>query len=148
MPPLYLQDLPVGWSASSGPYLLTREEMVEFARRWDPRPFHIDEEAAGRSHFGGLVACGVHLMAIRSRLVHERRDPIALVAGLGSESLELPHPGRPGDELVLTSTCLEARRSRSRPDRGIVRLRDVLCNQRGEPVLELISKLMVFARPA
>ena len=130
---LYLEDYAPGWSASGGSYEVTEEEILEMGQRFDPRSFHTDPRAARRSHFGGLVASGCHLFCIRSRLVHDQESGPALVAGLGLEAMDLPHPVRPGDRLSLRQECLEARRSRSRPDRGIVRLRSVVENQRGEP---------------
>jgi acyl dehydratase len=140
--------MPVGWSERVGPYVVDQADIIEFAQRWDPRPFHVDAEAGKRSHFGGLVASGVHLIAIRSALVHRRTRDFALVAGLGNEGMDLPNPVRPGDELTLESTVIEARPSRSKPDRGVLRMRDVLRNQRDEPVLEMVAKVMVFRRPA
>lgn len=143
---LYLEDYEPGWCSSGGAYRVTEEEVREMGARFDPRPFHTDPEAARRSHFGGLVASGCHVFCIRSRLVHEQEAGPALIAGLGVEEMDLPNPVRPGDELTLSQVCLDARPSRSRPDRGIVRLRSTLSNQRGEPVLTMVAKFLVARR--
>ncbi len=129
----------------TGPYEVDADEIVEFARRWDPRPFHVDAEAARRSHFGGLVASGIHVLGIRSVLVH-RRPELALVAGLGNEGMDLTAPVRPGDRLWLESEVLDARVSRSKPDRGVLRVRDRLRNQRDEIALEILAKILVYRR--
>lgn len=143
---LYLEDYTPGWRSSGGTYRVTEEEVREMGERFDPRPFHTDPEAARRSHFGGLVASGCHVFCIRSRLVHELEAGPVLIAGLGVEEMDLPNPVRPGDELSLSQECLEARPSRSRPDRGIVRLRNTISNQHGEPVLTMVAKILVARR--
>ncbi|MBW1885960.1 MAG: MaoC family dehydratase N-terminal domain-containing protein [Deltaproteobacteria bacterium] len=143
---LYFEDYTPEWSASGGAYLVTEQELLEMGERFDPRPFHTDPEAARESHFGGLIASGAHVFCIRTRLVHELQDGPALLAGLGLEEMDLPNPVRPGDELSLSQVCIEARPSRSRPDRGIVKLRNTLSNQRGEPVLTMVTKMLVARR--
>ena len=142
----YLEDYEPGWSAQSPDYLVSEEEILEFGRRFDPRPFHTDPAAAADSHFGGLVAPGCLVFCIRSWLVAKLPVQAALVAGLGVEALDLPNPVRPGDRLVLRVECLDCRASRSRPDRGIVRLHNVINNQRGDPVLTMVAKVMVERR--
>ena len=143
---LYFEDYTPEWSASGGAYLVTEQELLEMGERFDPRPFHTDPEAARESHFGGLIASGAHIFCIRTRLVHELQEGPALLAGLGLEEMDLPNPVRPGDELSLNQVCIEARPSRSRPDRGIVTLRNTLSNQRGEPVLTMVAKMLVERR--
>lgn len=143
---LYLEHYTPGWRASGGTYYVTEEEVREMGARFDPRPSHTDPEAARGSPFGGLVASGCHVFCIRSQLVHQQEAGPALIAGLGVEQMDLPYPVRPGDELSLSQECIDARPSRSRPDRGIVRLRSIVSNQRGEPVLTLVAKLLVARR--
>jgi len=142
----YFEDFEPGWSSQSPEYLVTEEEILEFGRRFDPRPFHIDPEEAARSHFGGLVAPGCLVFCIRSWLGVQLPVQPALVAGLGAEEMNLPNPVRPGDRLALRIECLERRASRSRTDRGIVRLDNVISNQRGEPVLTMIASILVERR--
>lgn len=142
----YLDDLDVGLRIEVGTHTPSREEAVELARRWEPQPHHIDEEAALRSPFGGLTLCSLHLFAICTRLFFDMRDPIAVLAMLGKDGLRLPNPARPGRELRYTTTCSEKRLSRSRNDRGIVVLDDRLADDEGTEVLVQRVSLLV-ARP-
>jgi len=148
MAELCFEDIEVGSTSSVGEYAVTEAEILEFGRRFDPRPFHSDPAAAAASVFGGLVASGCHVFCIRSWL-SSRLDPRpSLVAGLGLEAMDLPTPVRPGDRLSLRVEVLDKRRSSSRPDLGIVRMRNTLVNQRGEPVMTLVAKLLVSCRAA
>ena len=148
MATLHFEDYEVGYTARAGAYLVREEEVIEFGERFDPRPFHTDPEAARESVFGGLVASGSHVFCIRSWLSNRLPDQPALVAGLGSEKLDLPAPVRPGDELSLEVECLEVRASKSRPETGVVRMRNRVENQRGETVMSLIALMLVFRREA
>ena len=142
----YLEDCADGRTWKGGGYLLTEREMVAFAREWDPQPFHIDAQAARRSVHGGLIASSVHLYGIMAKLL----CGIGEFAGIGSlkHDMRIVNPGRPGDTLTLTFVCLSSRRSRSKPDRGLLETLMTLENQRGEVVLSSTSTLMLHARPA
>jgi len=139
----YFEDLCPGFAASSGPCRVTEAEILEFGKRFDPRPFHVDAEAAKQSVFGGLVAPGCLIFAMRSRLVNQLKPPIAYQAGLGLENMQLPNPVRPEDQLFLKVECIERRESKSRPDAGIVRLSNVMTNQTGEVVLTMVANVLV-----
>mgnify|MGYP002003830721 FL=1 len=143
---LFFDDIPVGYRSHVGSYELTREEVIEVARRWDPQPFHIDEEAARDSVFGGLVASSLHLFAICTRLFFDHADAIQVMAMLSKDSVVLPNPARPGDTLSYDTECVERRESKSRSDRGVIVLSDLLANQNGEPVLTQQVTLMVARR--
>src|ERR1044071_8593587 len=117
----YFEDIEVGDSRRAGPYFVSKAEIIQFAKQYDPRPFHIDEEAAARSVFAGLSASGAHTFAIFISLTSKLQPPLRVLAGLGWDELRLPHAVRPGDELDLETTVLEKRGSRSSPDRGILR---------------------------
>ena len=144
---LFFEDIEVGATARVGEYEVTEAEILEFGRRFDPRPFHVDARAAEASEFGALVASGCHVFCIRSWLSSHLSPRPALVAGLGLESLDLPAPVRAGDRLSMRVEYLEKRLSRSRPDRGVVRMRNTIVNQRDEPVMTLVAKLLVPMRP-
>ena len=144
---LYFEDLEPGRRSVVGRYLLTREESVAFAQRWDPQPFHVDEDAARRSIYGGLTASSLHLFAICTRLFFDWEERIAILAMLGKDAVRFPNPARPGDELEYATACSEKRESRSRLDRGIVTLSDELSNPRGEIVLAQQVTLLVSRRP-
>jgi acyl dehydratase len=146
---LYLEDLHVGQRFTSAKAVVTADEIKRFAAQFDPQPFHLDEEAAAKSMFGGLAASGWHTGALTMRLlVQGGGAPIADgVIGAGGE-ITWPRPTRPGDELHVVSEVTAITPSRSKPDRGIVTVRSETINQRGEVVQILTSRLVVFRAPA
>ena len=143
---LYFEDFLNGQSRSAGVHELTAEDIVAFARQWDPQPWHVDPVAAERSPMRGLTASSCHTYSIAALLL-SRMEPAAGIASLKHE-IGLPNPARPGDRLTLTMTCVEKRTSASRPDRGLVVFDGVLANQAGVPVLTLRSLMMIKTRPA
>jgi acyl dehydratase len=143
----YFEDIKVGDSQKAGPYSVSKDEIIQFAKQFDPRPFHIDEEAAARSVFAGLSASAAHTFAIFISLTNELEPPIRAIAGLGYDELRLPNAVRPRDDLYLEATALEKRESKSRPDRGVLRGQLRLPNQKGETVLQCISTTFVARRP-
>jgi len=146
----WFEDIEIGKPSQAGPYLVTEAEIVEFARRWDPRPHHTDPAAAERTPFRGLVASGAHTISIYFRLLYElsqvQQEPLAAIAGLGFE-VKLPAPVRPGDRLTLTAEPIEKRDSESNPRAGIARTRGVLTNQDGRVVLEVVATGLFARRP-
>ena len=147
MASLYFDEAEIGQLRTAGPYLVSSEEIVEFARKYDPQPFHTDEEAAARSVFAGLTASGAHTFAILVSLLSKTQPySLRIVAGLGWDELRLPIPVRPGDELNLEVAILEKRESKSNSDRGIVRNQMHLRNQKREMVLQCINNVLVARR--
>jgi acyl dehydratase len=143
---LYFEDFHVGQRFTSATHVMDAEEIKAFAREFDPQPFHLDEEAAKRSIFGTLVASGWHTAAISMRLQVKSGLPIAGgMIGLGGE-LSWPRPTHPGDVLVVVSVVEEVTPSRSRPDRGTVKVRSETRNQREEVVQVLTARLLVPRR--
>lgn len=144
----YFEDFEIGELRCVGSYRVSREEIVEFASRFDPQPFHVDEQAAQDSIFGGLTGSSTRTFALMS-LIHHRSqgEAIALVANLGAEELRFPSPLRPDDEITLTSECVDTRASESRPALGIVTTRSRLTNQRDEVVMDMRTIFMVKRRP-
>jgi acyl dehydratase len=139
----HFEDFVIGERKAVGAYRVTREEIVEFASRFDPQPFHVDEAAARASIFGGLTGSSCHTFALMSLIHHQSGEETALVANLGAEKLRFPAPLRPGDTLTLTSECMAKRVSASRPGIGIVTTRSRLVNQRDEIVMEMLTTYMV-----
>jgi acyl dehydratase len=134
----------------NGRVRIEKDDIIAFAQKFDPQPFHLGEEAARRSKFGRLIASGWHTAAVTMSLI-ARADFRAAGGGtirLGFESLRWPTPVVPGDELHIVSEVLEVRPSRSRPDVGLVKIRTQTLNQNGELVQEVISSAMVPRRPA
>ncbi|MDR2261663.1 MAG: MaoC family dehydratase [Azoarcus sp.] len=144
---IYLDDVAVGDRYSSREYALDVARIKDFARDFDPQPFHLDEDFAARSFFGGLAASGWHTAAITMRLMVESVPFAGGLIGAGVE-LSWPRPTRPGDALHVESVIAAIAPSRSKPDRGIVTLRSETFNQRGEAVQKLVSKLLLFRREA
>jgi len=144
---LYFEELEIGTRSAAGPYLVSKDEIIQFAKQYDPIPRHTDEQAAARSMFGGLTASGSHTFAIFILLTSQLRPHFHVLVGLGWDELRLPNAVRPGDELDLEMTVLEMRESKSKSDRGIVRNRNLLRNQRRETVLECFSNILVARRP-
>jgi acyl dehydratase len=144
--PLYLDDLRVGQRFVSGTYTLGEAEIIEFARRFDPQPFHLDPRLGEKTMLGGLAASGWHTAAITMRLLVDGGPPIAGgIIGAGGE-IAWPQPTRPGDILQVQAEVTDVRPSRSRPDRGIVMLSTETRNQRGEVVQTFAARLFVRRR--
>jgi acyl dehydratase len=144
---LYLEDMSVGMKFSSGTYLMEEAEIKDFALKYDPQPMHLDEAAAQASVFKGLAASGWHTAAVSMRLLITGGLPFAAGAvGLGGE-IEWPRPTRPGDVLRVESEIVEIIPSRSKPNQGIVRVRNTTLNQKGEPVQVFTAKILAFKRP-
>jgi acyl dehydratase len=144
--PLYFDDLKVGQKFTSDTHALDAAQIAAFARQFDPQPFHLDDEAAKNTMFGGLAASGWHTAAITMRLLVSSRPEIAggLIGG-GGEIL-WPRPTRPDDILHVESEIIEVKPSRSRPERGMAIMRTETRNQRDEVVQVFTSKLVVPRR--
>ncbi len=143
---LYLEDLHVGQRFMSGTHRLDAEQIMAFAKQFDPQPFHLDAEAARNTIFEGLVASGWHTAAISMRLFVESGLSIAGgLIGAGAE-ISWPAPTRPDAVLHVESEVVELRPSRSRPDRGVATIRSETHNQLGEVVQVLVAKLVVPRR--
>ena len=142
---LYLDDLQVGQEFLSVTHPLDAEQIIAYARQFDPQPFHLDEEAAKDSFFQGLAASGWHTMSITMKLLVQSLPFAQGIIGAGGD-ISWPQPTRPGDILRVKSTIREIRPSRSRPDRGMVQVRSLTLNQRDEVLQELTANLLAFRR--
>ncbi|ODU08757.1 MAG: acyl dehydratase [Rubrivivax sp. SCN 71-131] len=144
----WLEDYVEGAVHELGTVTLDSEELLEFARRYDPQPIHTDPDLAARGPFGGLIASGWHTCGLMMRLYAVNYlSPVSSVASPGMESLRWPQPVRPGDTLSVRVTVLEARVSRSKPDRGVVRSRVEMFNQHGALVMTMDAANMILCRP-
>jgi acyl dehydratase len=143
----YLEDLAPGQRYATGHWTVDLAQIQAFARQFDPQPFHLDPEAAKQTLFGELVASGWHTMAITMRLVVEGETRLAGgFLGAGVDGVEWPNPVRPGDRLRAESEIVEVKPSRSKPDRGMARVRTTTYNQRDQPVLSFTARLIVPKR--
>lgn len=144
----YFEDLQVGAKQSFGDYMVTREEVIEFAAKYDPQPFHLDEDAAAATHFGRLSASGWHTCAMTMRMLVGNMSK-SQQAGLGSpgiDELRWKRPVYPGDRLRCETEVIEKRRSRSRPEMGLFKSRVRVFNQDDAAVLEMVSNGLIQVR--
>ena len=144
----YLEDFTIGERFRTSSYLIDSKEIIEFASRYDPQPFHLDAQAAQNSFFAGLACSGWMTAALTMRLIVQSGLPIA--GGIiGAEvNLAWPIPTRPGDTLYAESEILEITPSHSKPDRGIMTVCTCTYNQHNDVVQKMVSKQLVFRRPA
>jgi acyl dehydratase len=143
----HFEDYVPGSTYWYGSITVTEEEILGFARQFDPQSFHADPEAAAHGAFEGLIASGWHTTAVMMRLYADHYlSTVASLASPGVDELRWVRPVRPGDALSLRATVLQARPSRSKPDRGIVHTGVELLNQHGEPVLTLTIMNMLRRR--
>ncbi len=145
----YLEDLKVGDKASFGSYAVTREEVLDFARKYDPQPFHLSDEAAAATHFGRLAASGWHTCAMTMAMLVENLEAYPQ-AGLGSpgvDELRWLKPVYPGDTLRVESEVVDVTPSRSKPDLGSYRSQVTVLNQDDVPVMRFTSIVLIRRRP-
>jgi acyl dehydratase len=145
---IYFEDVQVGETQRFGRYEVTREEIIEYARQFDPQPFHVDEAAAKASMFGGLIASGWHTGAMFIRMINDHAIPGAATTGaLGFDDLKWLKPVRPGDVLSVETRVIDKTESRSRPEIGVVKIESQVLDQRGEVKMSLISLVLYRRRP-
>jgi acyl dehydratase len=144
----YFEDLVVGRKARFGRYEVTREEVLDFARRYDPQPFHLSDEAAAKTHFGRIAASGWHTCAMVMAMIVERMkaQPQAGLGGIGIDELRWLKPVFPGDVLSCESELLEKTRSRSKPHMGTGRIRVTAFNQHDEAVMGYVNIFLIAVR--
>jgi acyl dehydratase len=148
MPTLSLEDFEPGGVHTAGSVQLSEDEILEFARRYDPQVFHVDSEAARASVYGGLIASGWQTVAVTMRQLVDH--VLGTAAGMGSpgvDEIRWLRPVRPGDTLSVRMTVLDTRPSRSKPDRGVLRFRVDVDNQDGEPTMSMVGAWIVGRRP-
>lgn len=144
----YYEDIEIGRRQSFGHYEVTREEVLEFANKYDPQAFHLDDEAAAKTHFGRISASGWHTCAMTMAMMVENMKT-SKQAGLGSpgiDNLRWKKPVYPGDTLRVESEVIEKRRSQSRRDMGIFKSKAQVFNQNDEVVLEMVSNGLIAVR--
>jgi acyl dehydratase len=147
-PGRYFEDYPVGAIYAGGPILVSEADILDFARHYDPQPMHIDKAAAAAGPFGGLIASGWHTGALMMQLLTAHFVPRpGNLPSPGLDELRWVRPVRPGDALSLRATVLEARRSRSKPDQGVVTSLVEVVNQNGDVVMSLKPVSLMRIRP-
>jgi acyl dehydratase len=146
----YFEDMVIGTRThASRTYKVTREEVIEFAAKYDPQPFHLDDDAAKTTFFGRLSASGWHTGAMVMRMMVDTWKDTEPSAGLGSpgiDELRWVKPVYPGDELSVEIELIDKRRSKSRPDMGLTKTRQTVTNQNGEVVMTMVSNGLMRVR--
>ncbi len=144
----YFEDLTKGEVITFGyRYHVTEEEILEFAERWDPQPFHVDKEVAEKSMFKGLVASSIHIFAMWSSIgMRDGKNPLAAVSILGYNNIKITAPVRPGDTLHTRLIIESLRDSKSKPGLGIVELSGELYNQSEEKVFSVTEAFLIKRR--
>ena len=147
---IYFEDLEVGKEVEFGHYDVTREEVLEFARKYDPQPFHLSDEAAAKTHFGRIAASGWHTTAMTMAVIvrHMGDEPQASLGSPGIDELRWLKPVYPGDRLTVRGTIIDKTPSRSKPDLASFRTRTVVSNQDGNDVLRFTSIVLIKRRQA
>ena len=145
----YFEDVTVGSTARFGSYAVTRDEVVDFAKRYDPQPFHLSDEAAAATHFGRLSASGWHTcaMAMSMMVANMKTQEQAGLGSPGLDELKWLKPVYPGDTLRCETEVLDKRASASRPDMGIFKSRLTVFNQDGVAVMSMVSTGLIATRP-
>ncbi len=146
----YFEDLPLGVETRFGSYAVTRDEVLAFARMYDPQPFHLDDEAAAKTHFGRIAASGWHTAAMTMKVLvaYLARDPQAGLGSPGVDELRWLKPVYPGDTISVSGTIVEKTPSRSKPDIGSIRSEVLVTNQDDVPVMRFTSIVLMQRRPA
>jgi len=146
---IYFEDLEVGQETQFGQYDVTRDEILEFAQKYDPQPFHLSDEAAAQTHFGRLAASGWHTAAMTMAMIVGKLSELRW-AGLGSpgvDELRWLRPVHPGDTLHAKGTIVDKTPSRSKPGIGSVRTDTLVTNQNGDTVMRYTSIVLMQRRP-
>jgi acyl dehydratase len=146
----YFEDLAVGDETLFGHYDVTREEVLDFARKYDPQPFHLSDEAAARTHFGRLAASGWHTCAMTMAVIarHVMADKQAGLGSPGVDELRWLKPVHPGDRLTVRGRIVDLIPSRSKPHIGVMRGDTIVTNQDDVAVMRFTSIVMMQRRPA
>jgi acyl dehydratase len=140
------EDFPVGTRLISASYVVNANAIIQFGRQFDPQLFHLDPKSAEQTLFRGLAASGWHTAAVSMRLFVDTMNVGGGIIGMGVDELKWPNAVRPGDELRLEVEIIEARRSKSRPGYGIIRIRNVTRSQRDEIVQSFFANALLPVR--
>lgn len=140
------EDYQIGERVLLGNHLLTSEEIINFAKKWDPAPFHIDEKAGRDSTHGSLTAAGAHLIAIRIKLIQDRGINPYIIATMGWDKVRFIKPAKPGDYLALSYECIDKRLSKSKQGCGIVTMHFEMTDQNNILILSLNDTILIRTR--
>lgn len=142
----FFEDLVDGERLGCEKVRISRQGIIDFARRYDPQPFHTDESAAQESIFGGLIASSLHTLSACTRVVVEAQGNIAILSGVGMDEVKMFNPVRPGDILTVDAWWTNLKKLKSKPDRGLAIIKCRVTNQHGELVVEYGYRYLVACR--
>jgi len=132
----YFEDITDGEHLNCQNVIITREDIITFAKKYDPQPFHTDEDAARESIFGGLIASSLHILSACTRAVVEAQGDIAILSGVAMDETKMFNPVRPGDTLSVEAWWANLKRSQSKPYHGFAAIQCKVTNQNGDPIIE------------
>ena len=144
MDDIFYEDVTPGAVLRAGPYVIPEQELLDFAAAWDPLPIHVDKDYADQH--GGITAPGIYLLAVKMRLIHRLPFRRTVIAGVGFDEVRFHRPVHPGDALTLELTWRDKRRSKSKPDYGIVSAHLALVNAAGEMVMSHLDTILMRLR--
>ena len=144
---LYFDDVQKGHQFTLGPYQVTRKELLDFNKKWDPLPIHTDDKAARKKGFKGITASGQYTLCVKQRLLNRAEWTDAVIGALAFDELRFPTAVYPEDQLTLHIRCLETRISKSKPDRGIIKFNFRMVNQDDLVVLNYLDTVMFSREP-
>ncbi len=146
----YWEDMELGSERTFGTYAVTREEVLEFAHKYDPQPFHLSDEAAAETHFGRIAASGWHTAAMTMRVIVDAlgKEPQAGLGSPGVDDLRWIRPVYPGDTLTMRGMIIDKTPSRSKPELGTIRTKTIVTNQDGVDVMSFTSIVLMRRTPA
>jgi acyl dehydratase len=142
----YFEDITEGERLHCRKVVISREDIIEFAKKFDPQPFHTDENAAKESFFGGLIASSLHTLSACTGAVVKAQGDVAILSGIGMDEAKMFNPVRPGDVLSIEAWWADLKRSRSKPGLGFAGIRCRVTNQNDEPVIEYGYRYMLACR--
>ena len=132
----YFEDITDGEQLKCQNVIITQEDIITFAKKFDPQPFHTDEKAARESIFGGLIASSLHILSACTRVVVEAQGDVAILSGVGMDEAKMFNPVRPGDTISVKAWWTDLKRLRSKPNHGFASIQCEVTNQNGDPVIE------------
>jgi acyl dehydratase len=144
---MYFEDFHKGMRLEFGSCVVDPEEMLSFSRQWDTLPIHVDDAAMTTAHHGGLIASGELTMALKQRLISRHPMGHGVIGAIGHDEVRFLKPVRAGDELTMSGECVEVLPAVTKPDRGIVKIKMQMRNQRDELVLAYFDIVMFARRP-
>ena len=146
MPKRYFEDLIEGEKLDCNDVIFSRKDIIDFAKQFDPQPFHTNEDIAEKSIYGGLIASSLHTLAACTRVVVEAQGNPSIVSGVGMHEAKMFNPVRPGDVLHVDAWWCELKRSKSKPDKAFASIKCKVSNQKGEAVIEYGYRYLLACR--